>query len=68
MAEIPPQVADLRGRVVERIDGDAALVLADRIARKYTGREFPLRGGDTIVYVIEVLESRHAKLPFTDTG
>jgi PPOX class probable F420-dependent enzyme len=64
----PYREADLRGRVVERIDGDAALVLADRIARKYTGREYPLRGEETAVYVIEVLESRHVKLPYTDEG
>jgi len=64
----PYREADLRGRVVERIDGDAALVLADRIARKYTGAEFPVRGEATVVYVVEALESRHVKLPFTDTG
>lgn len=64
----PYREADLRGRVVERIDGDAALVLADRIARKYTGQEFPVRGEGTVVYVIEALESRHVTLPFTDEG
>jgi PPOX class probable F420-dependent enzyme len=64
----PYREADLRGRVVERIDGDAALVLADRIALKYTGQEFPVRGEGTVVYVIEAIESRHVKLPFTDEG
>jgi PPOX class probable F420-dependent enzyme len=64
----PYREADLRGRVVERIDGDAALVLADRIARKYTGEPFPLRGEATVVYVIEADESRHHTLPFTDGG
>ena len=64
----PYREADLLGRVVERIDGDAALVLADRIARKYTGQEFPVRGEGTVVYVIEALESRHVTLPFTDEG
>lgn len=62
----PYREADLRGQVVERIDGDAALVLADRIARKYTGEPFPLRGEATVIYVVEVLEARHQKLPFTD--
>ena len=66
--EDPYREADLRGRVVDRIDGDAALVLADRIARKYTGEPFPLRGGDTVVYAVEVDEARHEKLPFTDPG
>jgi PPOX class probable F420-dependent enzyme len=64
----PYRQADLRGRVVDRIDGDAALLLADRIARKYTGDLFPLRGPETVIYVIEADESRHAKLPYTDTG
>jgi PPOX class probable F420-dependent enzyme len=64
----PYRQADLRGRVVERIDGDAALVLADRIAVKYTGEPFPLRGEETVIYVIEADETRHAKLPFTDAG
>jgi PPOX class probable F420-dependent enzyme len=64
----PYRQADLRGRVVDRIDGDAALVLADRIARKYTGEPFPLRGEATVVYAIEADEARHTKLPFTDPG
>ena len=64
----PYREADLRGRVVERIDGDAALVLADRIGRKYTGEPYPLRGEATVIYVIEAGESRHTKLPFTDEG
>ncbi len=66
--EDPYREADLRGRVVERIDGDAALVLADRIARKYTGEPFPLRGEETVIYAIEVHEARHHQLPFTDEG
>jgi hypothetical protein len=66
--EDPYREADLRGRVVDRIDGDAALVLADRIARKYTGEPFPLRGEETVVYAVEVDADRHARLPFTDPG
>jgi PPOX class probable F420-dependent enzyme len=66
--EDPYREADLRGRVVERVDGDAALVLADRIARKYTGAPYPPRGDETVIYVIEADESRHATLPFTDEG
>ena len=64
----PYREADLRGRVVDRIDGDAALVLADRIARKYTGEPFPLRGGATVIFAVEVDAARHEKLPFTDPG
>ncbi|HEX2508369.1 MAG TPA: TIGR03618 family F420-dependent PPOX class oxidoreductase [Miltoncostaeaceae bacterium] len=66
--EDPYREADLRGQVVERIDGDAALVLADRIARKYTGEPFPLRGDETVLYAIEVIEARHQQLPYTDEG
>jgi hypothetical protein len=66
--EDPYREADLRGQVVERIDGDAALVLADRIARKYTGEPFPLRGDETVIYAIEVIEARHQQLPYTDEG
>jgi PPOX class probable F420-dependent enzyme len=62
----PYRQIDLRGRVVDRIDGAAALVLADRIARKYTGDPFPLRGEATVIFVIEADEARHTKLPFTD--
>lgn len=64
----PYRQADLRGRVVERIDGDAALVLADRIARKYTGEPFPLRGEETVIYVVEADSARLVELPFTDPG
>ena len=64
----PYRQADLRGRVVDRIDGDAALILADRIARTYTGDPFPLRGPETVVYVIQAESARHAKLPFSDEG
>ena len=66
--EDPYRQADLRGQVVERIDGDAALVLADRIARKYTGEPFPLRGEATVIYALEVVEARHHQLAFTDDG
>lgn len=66
--EDPYREADLRGQVVERFDGDAALVLADRIARKYTGEPFPLRGDETVIYAIEVIEARHQQLPYTDEG
>ena len=66
--EDPYREADLRGQVIERIDGDAALVLADRIARKYTGEPFPLRGDETVLYAIEVIEARHQQLPYTDEG
>jgi PPOX class probable F420-dependent enzyme len=54
----------LRGRVVEVIEGDAALEIIDRISDAYTGRPFPTRSGN--VYVIEVEAQGSATLPFSD--
>jgi PPOX class probable F420-dependent enzyme len=42
----------IRGRVVERIDGDRGWQIIDRIARKYTGQPYPLRS-DRIVLLIK---------------
>ena len=61
----PYRQCDLRGQVVERIDGEAALVIADELARKYTGRAFPGRSPATVVYVIAPERVHHVKLPFT---
>lgn len=41
----PLHMATVRGEVVERVEGDAALVIVDRIARKYTGEPYELRRG-----------------------
>lgn len=48
----PYESALIRGRVVERVEGDRAWEIIDRIARKYTGEPYPLRTG-RIVFVIE---------------
>lgn len=61
----PYRQCDLRGRVVERIDGDRALEVADRLSVKYTGAAFPWRSPHTVVYAIEPDVAHHAKLPFT---
>lgn len=61
----PYRQCDLRGRVVERIDGEAALDVADDLARKYTGDPFPWRSPRTVVYVIEARTAHHLQLPFT---
>src|SRR4051794_39686130 len=37
------RTARLRGQVVERIKGEAALVIVDRISERYTGQPFPMR-------------------------
>jgi len=64
----PYRQCDLRGRVIERIEGDAALGIADDLARKYTGDALPWRSPATVVYVIEADVAHHVKLPFTHTA
>jgi hypothetical protein len=41
----------IRGRVVERVDGDRAWEIIDRISRKYTGQPYPLRTGRIILLI-----------------
>lgn len=41
----PLDMATVRGRVMERIDGDAALPIVDRIAERYTGERYDIRSG-----------------------
>jgi PPOX class probable F420-dependent enzyme len=47
----PFVMATVRGRVVERLEGDAAWEVIDRISHKYIGRPYPVREG-RIVYLI----------------
>jgi PPOX class probable F420-dependent enzyme len=64
----PYREAQLRGRVIER-RRDQELVTIDRISRKYTGKEFPMRANpeQRVVLVIEVDRVRYAALPFAHT-
>lgn len=64
----PYRQCDLRGRVVERIDGEEALAVADALAVKYTGEAFPWRSPATVAYVIEADRAASLKLPFTHDG
>ena len=57
--------AHLRGRVAERLEGDEALAVIDRLAQKYTGEPFPMRQG--VVYWVEVERARFTELPFRHT-
>ncbi|OLC37377.1 MAG: hypothetical protein AUH81_06370 [Candidatus Rokubacteria bacterium 13_1_40CM_4_69_5] len=61
----PYREAQLRGRVVERRP-DPKLEVIDRISRKYTGKEFSMRGNpeQRVVLVIEVERARYTVLPF----
>lgn len=49
----PTTMAYIRGRVAERVEGEAAWVIIDRIAEKYTGQPYPLRT-DRVVFLIAV--------------
>ncbi len=59
----PYRSAWIRGRVVETREGDEALRIIDRLARRYTGEDFPMRSG--IVFLVEPERSGHVQLPFT---
>lgn len=54
----PYRTALIRGRVTERLDGDAAWAVIDRLSVKYTGQPYQLRT-DRIVLLIE---PEHAKV------
>jgi PPOX class probable F420-dependent enzyme len=48
----PHTMAQVRGRVVERVDGDSAWTIIDRLSQKYIGQPYPLRT-DRVVYLVE---------------
>ena len=64
----PYRQADVRGRVVERLDGEAALAAMDRLSEKYIGAPFPMRNPETVAFLVEVDRARHLKLPFAHEG
>lgn len=43
----PLDMATVRGRVVQRVVGEAAMGIVDRIAQKYTGGPYDIRSGMT---------------------
>jgi PPOX class probable F420-dependent enzyme len=61
----PYRTGQLRGSVGSTLEGDEALTVIDRMSRKYTGADFPMRSG--VVYLIDVGYSRSITLPFEDT-
>lgn len=60
--ENPYRMAQIRGQVVDRIDGEEALVVIDRLAMRYTGQPFPMRSG--VVFLIEPERDWSMTLPF----
>lgn len=49
--ERPSSMATVRGRVVERLTGDAGWAVIDRIAEKYVGGPYPLRE-DRVAFLV----------------
>jgi len=64
----PYREAQIRGRVVERRP-DRDLTVIDRISKKYTGKEYPMRGKpeERVILVIAPERARYAVLPFSHT-
>jgi PPOX class probable F420-dependent enzyme len=50
--EQPFAMAQVRGRVGERLEGDQAWTVIDRISEKYTGEPYPIRS-DRVVFLVE---------------
>jgi len=62
--ENPYRTGRVRGRVAERREGEAAFPAMDVLAQKHTGKPFPMRGPDTVTFVIEVEKASSMVLPF----
>lgn len=45
-------MAQVRGRVVEQVEGDRAWTMIDRLSDKYTGAPYPLRE-DRVIFLVE---------------
>jgi PPOX class probable F420-dependent enzyme len=48
----PFAMAQVRGQVAERLEGDAAFEVIDRLSHKYIGQPYPLRS-DRVVFLVE---------------
>jgi hypothetical protein len=59
----PYKTGWLRGRVVEFVEGEAALALIDELSVKYIGMPFPMRSGT--VFLIEAERAAGQTLPFS---
>jgi PPOX class probable F420-dependent enzyme len=53
----PYAMAQLRGRVTGRLEGDEGWAVIDRISDKYTGQPYPLRT-DRVVFLVEPEHAR----------
>ena len=48
----PNTMAQVRGRITERLEGERAWVVIDRMSHKYTGRPYPVRT-DRVVFLVD---------------
>ncbi len=48
----PYAMAQVRGRVTQRLEGEAAWAVIDRLSHKYTGQPYPLRT-DRVVFLVD---------------
>jgi len=55
----------VRGRVAETLEGEAALEVIDRISHDYIGAPFPMRSG--VVFLVEPDKVQLMDLPFENT-
>jgi PPOX class probable F420-dependent enzyme len=49
-------MAQVRGRVVKRLEGDQAMAVVDRLSLKYTNQPYPLRTG-RVAFLVEPEEA-----------
>ena len=61
-ADNPYRNVQIRGRVVETLEGEDALEVIDRISVDYVGTPFPMRSG--VVYLVEPERVNVVELPF----
>jgi PPOX class probable F420-dependent enzyme len=61
----PYNMATIRGRLVDRWEGERALEAMDRMSRRYTGSDFPLRSG--VLFLVEPEGVFKMGLPFEHT-
>ena len=62
--ENPYHSARVRGRVAEKRTGDDALAVADLLSLRYTGEPFPMRGPNSVAYLVEPEKVTSMNLPF----
>jgi hypothetical protein len=58
----PYRMAQIRGRLVDTWEGERALEAMDRMSRRYTGADFPLRRG--VLFLVEPERVFSMVLPF----